>query len=145
MSTHREALAVIGMSLRSLPARYATSLVVVVGIATVVAVLVSVLAMAHGFLESMTRSGRPERAMVLSRNADYESNGGFSRDNAITVLGLPGIKKGADGSPVASADRLVPILLPDFNGTSDAFIVVRGVGAATFALRPEIKLVEGRM
>src|SRR5262249_9409031 len=76
MSTLREALAVTGMSLRSLPARYATSLVVVVGIATVVAVLVSVLAMSRGFLASMTRSGRPERALVLSRNADVESNGG---------------------------------------------------------------------
>ena len=56
-----EVIAVTEMNLRTLPARYATSLVIVVGIATVVAVLVSVLAMSRGFLESMTRSGRAER------------------------------------------------------------------------------------
>ena len=145
MSALRETMAVTGMSLRSLPSRYGTSLVVVVGIATVVAVLVSVLAMSRGFLESMTRSGRPERAIVLGRNAEAEAAGGFPRDNAITVLGLPGIKKGADGSPVASAEYLASVLLPENKDGKDAFLIVRGVGAGVFALRPEMKLVEGRL
>jgi putative ABC transport system permease protein len=145
MSTLSETLAVTGMNLRSLPSRYGTSLVVVVGIATVVAVLVSVLAMSRGFLESMTRSGRPERAIVLGRNANTEASGGFPRDNAVTVLGLPGIKKGADDAPVASAELLASVLLPENKNGKDAFLVVRGVGANAFALRPELKLVEGRM
>ena len=144
MSTFREIVAVTGMNLRSLPARYATSLVIVVGIATVVAVLVSVLAMSRGFIESMTRSGRPERAMVIGRNANTESGGGFSRDNAITILGMPGIKKGVDGVPIASAELLASILIPN-EGSTDSFIVVRGVGPGAFPLRPEVRLVEGRM
>jgi putative ABC transport system permease protein len=145
MSALREMIAVTGMNLRSLPSRYGTSLVVVVGIATVVAVLVSVLAMSRGFLESMTRSGRPERAIVLGRGAEAEAAGGFPRDNAITVLGLPGIKKAADGSPLGSAENLASVLLPENKDGRDAFIVVRGVGAGAFELRPELKLVEGRL
>ena len=145
MSAVRQTIAVTGMSLRSLPARYGTSLVVVVGIATVVAVLVSVLAMSRGFVESMTRSGRPERAIVLGRGAEIEGAGAFPRDNAVTVLGLPGIRKGADGSPVASAEILEPVLLPENKDGRDAFILVRGVGAGAFALRPELHLVEGRL
>src|SRR5262249_18389938 len=135
MSTIRETLAVTGMNLRSLPSRYGTSLVVVVGIATVVAVLVSVLAMSRGFIESMTRSGRPERAIVLGRNAEAEANGSFPRENALTVMGLPGIKKSADDAPVGSAELLVSVLLPENKNGRDAFIVVRGVGAGAFALR----------
>ena len=45
MSALRQAVAVTGMNLRSIPARYTTSLVIVIGIAAVVAVLISVLAM----------------------------------------------------------------------------------------------------
>ena len=145
MSAFKEAIAVTGMNLRAMPARYSTSLVIVVGIATVVAVLISVLAMSQGFLETVSRSGRPERAIVLGRNANSESSGSFPRDSAITILNSPGIKKGADGSPVASAEFLAPVLLPENRGGRDAFIVVRGVGSQAFALRPEIRLVEGRM
>ncbi|MEJ1962084.1 MAG: ABC transporter permease [Gammaproteobacteria bacterium] len=145
MSAFRQTLAVTGMNLRSIPARYGTSLVIVIGIATVVAVLVSVLAMSQGFLESVTRSGRAERAIVLGRGATSESSAGFSRDNAVTILNSPGIRKGADGSPVASAEYLASVLLPADRGGNDAFIIVRGVGQQAFELRPEMKLVEGRV
>ncbi len=144
MSAFKQVVAVTGMNLRSLPARLGSSLVIVVGIAAVVAVLVSVLAMSTGFLESMTRSGRAERAIVLGRNAESESSGGFPRDNAVTILNAPGIKKAADGEPIASAEYLAPILLPEHQGGRDAFIIVRGVGPQAFVLRPEIRLVEGR-
>jgi putative ABC transport system permease protein len=145
MSLFREAVAVTGMNLRSVPQRYRAALVTVIGIAAVVAVLISVLAMARGFLSANTRSGRPERAIVLGRNADSESSGSFPRDSAVTILNAPGIKRDADGHPIASAEYLTTVLLPDYRGGTDAFILVRGVGPQAFALRPEIKLVEGRM
>lgn len=145
MSAFRQMVAVTRMNLRSVPERYATSLVTVIGIAAVVAVLISVLAMSRGFLEAMTRSGRPERAIVLARNADSESSGGFPRDSAVTIVNSPGIRKDPDGRPVASAEYLAMVLLPQNRRGTDAFIVVRGVGPQAFALRPEIKIVAGRV
>jgi putative ABC transport system permease protein len=145
MSALREAVAVTGMNLRSIPARYSTSLVIVMGIAAVVAVLISVLAMAKGFIESATRAGRAERAIVVGRGANSEASGGFSRDNATTILNAPGIRKGSDGRPVASAEHLAFILAPDKRTGRDSFVMVRGVGPQAFALRPEMKLIEGRM
>jgi putative ABC transport system permease protein len=145
MSALRETIAVTEMNLRSLPKRFGTSLVIVIGIAAVVAVLISVLAMAKGFIESATRSGRAERAIVIGRGANSESSGGFSRDNATTILNAPGIRKAADGSPVASAEHLAFALLPDKRTGRDAFVMIRGVGPQAFSLRPEIQLIEGRM
>ena len=145
MSLIREAAAVTAMNLRSIPARYGTSLVIVVGIAAVVAVLVSVLAMAKGFIETATRSGRSERAIVLGRGANSESSGGFSRDNATTILNAPGIRRSKEGKPIASAENLAAVLVPNAVTGRDAFIIVRGIGPEALALRPEIKLVEGRM
>ena len=145
MSALREVVAVTGMNLRSIPGRFSTSIVIVVGIAAVVAVGISVLAMAKGFIGTATRSGRAERAIVLGRGAESESSGGFSRDNATTILNAPGIRRGADGSPVGSAEHLAFVLVPDSRTGRDSFVMVRGVGPQAFALRPEIKLVEGRM
>jgi putative ABC transport system permease protein len=145
VSAFKEAVAVTEMNLRSIPARFGTSLVIVVGIAAVVAVLISVMAMAKGFIETATRSGRAERAIVIGRGATSESSGGFSRDNATTILNAPGILKAKDGNPVGSAEHLAYVLLPDERTGRDAFVMVRGVGPQAFSLRPEIKLVEGRM
>src|SRR5215472_15482994 len=145
MSIFREAMAVTAMNLRSVPQRYRACLVTVIGIAAVVAVLISVLAMSRGFLDAMTRSGRSERAIVLGRGANSESSGSFPRDSAVTILNAPGIKRDAEGHPIASAEYLATVLLPDYHGRTDAFILVRGIGPQAFTLRPEIKLVEGRM
>jgi len=82
---------------------------------------------------------------VLGRNANSESSGSFPRDSAVTILNSPGIRKAADGSPIASAENLATVLLPENKGGRDAFIVVRGVGPQAFTLRPEMKLLEGRL
>src|SRR5688572_1433401 len=145
MSALREAAAVTAMNLRSLPSRYGTSLVIVVGIAAVVAVLISVMAMARGFIDSAKRSGREDRAIVLGRGAESESSSGYSRDTVTTILNAPGIRKTSDGAPVASAEHLAFLMVPDRRTGRDTFVSVRGVGPQAFALRPEMKLVEGRM
>ena len=53
------------INLRNVPQRMGTSLVVVIGIAGVVAVLVSVLAMAEGFRHTLASTGRPNRVIML--------------------------------------------------------------------------------
>jgi len=58
------------INLRSLPHRLGTSLVIVVGIAGVVGVLVSVLAMAEGFQHTLASTGRPGRVIMLRAGSD---------------------------------------------------------------------------
>ena len=70
------------MNLRSLPQRVGTSLVIVIGIAGVVAVLVSVLAMSTGMIETMENSGRDDRAIVLRNGSAAESGSALPRDAA---------------------------------------------------------------
>src|ERR1700709_979764 len=61
----KQLTAVIGMSLQTLPQRVGASSVIVIGIAGVVAVLVSVLAMGAGFRHTLADSGRADRAIIL--------------------------------------------------------------------------------
>lgn len=145
MSFAAEAAAVTAMNLRSLPRRLGTSAVVVIGIAAVVAVLVSVLAMATGFKAAAAKSGRPDRAIVLSNGAAAESGSGVSRGAATTIMDVPSVRRTAEGKPIASADVLAFFPLPDRRTGRDTMATVRGVGAEVFALRPELRLVAGRM
>src|SRR3546814_19701842 len=60
----KQTIAITAMNLRAIPQRLGTSSVIVVGIARVVAVPVSVLAMATGFPKTVANSGRADRALV---------------------------------------------------------------------------------
>ena len=69
------------MNLRNLPSRLGSSSVIVVGIAGVVAVLVSILAMAIGFRAALESTAVPDRAIVLRGGAGGELSGGMDRES----------------------------------------------------------------
>ncbi|HVJ52619.1 MAG TPA: ABC transporter permease [Aliidongia sp.] len=133
------------MNLRSIPQRLGTSSVIVVGIAGVVAVLVSVLAMANGFEETLAGAGRPDRAIVLRGGSQAELNSTLTRDQVLTILDAPGIKKNAAGRPIASAEAVTIVEMPLKSSGTGANLTLRGVGPEGAELRPEIKIAQGRM
>lgn len=141
----KQIFAVTGMSLRGLPSRAGTSSVIVIGIAGVVAVMVSVLAMAVGFQQTANGNGRADRAIVLRGGSNAELSSAITRDNAQTILDAAGVLRDADDKPVGSAEAVVIVNLPTAADGSDANVTLRGVGGNGFKLRPELKLVEGRM
>ena len=57
--------AVTAVALETIPRRLGTSMVIVIGTATTVAVLNSALALATGFTRAAARTGSPYRAIVL--------------------------------------------------------------------------------
>ena len=145
MSALRQIAAVTGIGLRAIPQRLGPSLVVVVGMACVVAVTVSILSMSTGFMRTVHNSGRPDRVIVLSRNSQFEASSTISRDDATAIADAPGVKRAADGKPVVSADALSFTLVTKKSNGLDFYVGIRGVGPQGFALRPEIRLINGRM
>ena len=144
MSTLSQVVAVTTMNLRNVPQRFGTSSVIVLGVAGVVAVLISVLAMSTGFRETIAGGARPDRVMVLSEGATAEIGSTVSRDVVQTIAGAPGIARSPDGQPVLSAEAVATVEAPRRQGGL-AHLTLRGVGPQILALRPEVTLVEGRM
>jgi putative ABC transport system permease protein len=140
-----QTLAVSELNLRSLPHRIGSSLVVVIGIAGVVAVFISILSLAIGFESTITNTGRPDRAIVMTRGSDSEGVSTLSRDDVRAIMDTPGIKVGPGGKPDASAEAVVLTAVSKKSNKADAFVTVRGVGSAAFATRTEFKLTAGRM
>ncbi len=132
-------------SLRHIPQRLGSSLVIVIGIAGVVAVLIPVLAMYVGFRATIKGDGRADRALVLSRDATTEYESGLSRDAVGVVLNAAGVRHDARGRPLISAEVVLAAPVARRRDHSDVDITLRGVGPQYFAIRPELKLVAGRM
>ncbi len=132
------------MNLRTLPQRAGTSLVVVVGIAGVVGVLVSVLAMSEGFRHTLASTGRPDRVILLRAGSDAELSSGVARDVATLLGTVPGIARNGDGGPLASPELVVMVDLPRHGDVEPSNVPFRGVGPSAFAVRDEVAIVEGR-
>jgi putative ABC transport system permease protein len=141
----RQALAITGISIRSIPERWAPSLVIVVGLAGVVAVFTALLAMATGFESTLKATGRTDAALILRGGSDAELNSAFDRASTDLIKEEPGIAGGADGKPLASAELMVIAeLVRKDDVKNGANITLRGVEPAAFALRPQLKIVAGR-
>ena len=132
------------VNLRTIPSRLGTSLVVVVGIAGVVGVLVSVLAMSEGFRHTLASTGRPARVIMLRAGSDSELSSGVARDQATLLTSLPGIARDGAGRPLASAELNVMVDLPKKGQRDPNNVPFRGVQPAAFAIREELTIVEGR-
>ena len=137
-------MAVTGVNLRSIRERAGSSAVAIIGIAGVVVVFVSVLSIAEGFRAAMTKAGDPERILVMRTGSDTEMTSGFSGEDARLIMDTAGILKSPNG-PVASAELFVVVSHPLAATGTDANVPLRGVSPRVLEVRPEVKIVEGRM
>src|ERR1700738_1652173 len=99
--------AITGINIKSIPERWASSLVIVIGLAGVVAVFTALLAMATGFESTLKATGRQAVAVILLGGSDTELNSGLPRDATDLVKQAPGVRVGTDGRPLASAEMMV--------------------------------------
>ena len=141
----RQTWQVTRVGLATVTQRLGSSSVVVVGIAGVVGVLVAMLAMGEGFSETLRATGNERTAIVLRGGSQAELNSVLDRDSANVVMQGPGVKKSAEGRPIASGELVVVANLPrKGDPTSDANVPIRGVSDDVWSLRDQVKIVEGR-
>jgi putative ABC transport system permease protein len=141
----KQLTAVIGMSLQTLPQRLGASSVIVIGIAGVVAVLVSVLAMGAGFRHTLADSGRADRVIILRGGSDAELNSNLTRSDVDTISNAPGLAKDAAGKALLSSELVTVVNVPKLDTGTDANVTLRGVGLKLTEVRPELKMISGRM
>jgi putative ABC transport system permease protein len=147
MNLLRQAASITAMNLQALPHRLGASLVIVAGMAAVVAVAISILSVSAGFIDLLRHSGQSDR-VIVGVNA-VASGGGFSspvgRSDALTLMDGPGLRRDTDGKSIASPEVAFPVLIQRRADGIDTFVPLWGVSAAVEKLRPELHLIEGRM
>jgi len=145
MNELRQIAVVLALNLRNLHTRFWPSLVIVVGMACVVGVLLSMLSLTTGLVHSYMASGNPQQAIVLSQNSQFEFGSGISRASIEPIFDAPGISKDPTGAAMAAAEILssIPVTIKKSGFASN--VLLRGFGPKSLEMRPEFKLVSGRM
>ena len=144
MNLLRQIASVTGLNLKNLPSRMGASLVVVAGMGAAIGVLVSILSMAAGFAELQRRTGDPGRAIILSQTADTEGMSAIARGALGDIVAAPGIARNSDGASLADPEY-VNIFLVNRRTEGNTLLTLRGVGREALAVRPELKIIAGRL
>ena len=136
--------AVTGVTIRSIPQRLGSSIVAIIGISGVIIVFTAVLSIAEGFRAAMRGTGDPQTVIVLRAGSDTEMTSGMSGETARLITEVPGIELGSDGVH-ASRELFVIIAVPLKRSGTDANVPLRGLTPAALTVRPQLRIVEGRM
>jgi ABC-type lipoprotein release transport system permease subunit len=135
----------LAYNVRNLMARKTTTLLTALGIALAVAVLLSVLALVNGLAESFQTSGHPLNLLLLRKGATAELTSVVSREAFQDLRAQAGIARGASGEPLASLELVSGISLGEGGGRTAMSFTIRGLLPVGLELRPEARIVEGRM
>jgi ABC-type lipoprotein release transport system permease subunit len=130
---------------RNLVARRLTTALTAGGMALVVYVFATVLMLSAGLEKTLVATGQDDNVVVIRRSAQTEVQSGIARLQAGIVESLPEIALSSDGRPMVSKEPVVLINLPKRATGKPANVVIRGVTPIGLELRPQVKLVEGRM
>lgn len=138
----------LSYSMRNLWKRRLTTILTVSGMALVVFVFAAVLMMAAGLQKTLVETGSEDNVVVVRKGSTSEVMSGIERGQSSIVEMLPQVAIGGDGRRLVAKEVVVLIALPK-RGTgktsSHSNVVVRGVQEASLPLRPQVKLVAGRM
>jgi ABC-type antimicrobial peptide transport system permease subunit len=130
---------------RNLWVRKVTTLLTAGGMALVVFVFAAVLMLSEGLKKTLVATGSPENVVIIRRSAETEVQSSVYRDQASLVASIPEIAYGPGGARMVSKEVLVLMVLPKRGTGSPSNVTIRGLSDAGPALRPQVRLVEGRM
>ena len=140
----RNVLALVAVNLRSVPQRWGSSLVIVVGLAGVVAVLTALQSMSAGMVATLKSTGAPDRAIVIRDGSLNELASFITRDEFIVIEQNPALARNAEDQPLASGELIVITEQQLRARDSASNVSMRGVTPIGFDIRPEVSIVEGR-
>jgi putative ABC transport system permease protein len=83
--------------------------------------------------------------VVLRKGADAELSSGIDEPNIALLMAAPGVKKNAQGEPIAVAE-MVAVITAEKTGTKGGLsnVALRGVPDRVMEFRPEAKVIAGR-
>jgi putative ABC transport system permease protein len=130
-------------NVESVRARWASTIVAVLGIAGTVGVFVAMLAMGRGFQATLATSGTPENVIIRRAGATSEM------DSIVPLSQLRPIEDAAEVArngavPLVSAEVVVVGALPLKATGTDANVQIRGVSSRALEVRPHVRVSRGR-
>ena len=132
-------------SFRNLWTRRLTTILTASGMAPVGFVFAAILMLAEGLRKTLVETGSKDNVVVIRRSSGSEVQSGIDRQQASIVETRPEVAIGEDGQPLLAKEIVVLISLAKRGTDKESNVTIRGIGASSLVLRPQVKLIEGRM
>ena len=131
---------------RNLWVRKLTTALTAGGMALVVFVFAAVLMLDAGLKTTLVSTGSLDNVVVIRQGSQTEVQSGILRDQAALIETAPEVARGPDGRALVSKEVVVLNSLPKIDQpTKRSNVVVRGVPEMGVVLRPQARIVQGRM
>src|SRR5512136_1854769 len=125
-------------SFRNLWTRRLTTALTASGMALVVFVFAATLMLAEGLRKTLVDTGSYDNVVVIRKGAGSEVQSGIDRTQASIVESQPEVATGDAGRKLLAKEIVVLINLQKRVGNKPANVVIRGIGQASLALRPQV-------
>ena len=135
----------LSYNLRNLWTRRLTMSLTVGGIALVVFVFAAVLMLAEGVKQTLVSTGSDDNVIIVRKSAQSELVSAIGRESVSNISTFPEVATGSDGKPMATADVVTIVNLSKKGTQGMSNVPVRGVSSGSIAMRPQVKIAEGRM
>lgn len=132
-------------SIRNLWTRRLTTVLTTSGMALVVFVFAAVLMLAEGLQKTLVETGSYDNVVIIRKAAESEVQSGVERLQASIIETQPEIATGSDGKKLVAKELVVLIALPKRRTGNPSNVVIRGIEEQSLTLRPQVKLIKGRM
>ena len=145
MSVAKQFGALLHMNLAGLPQRLGLVFTIVVGVTCAVGVLVSMLAMGAGARREAMGNVRSDHVILMSLDAQVPFQSSISTDTVALLRTLPGIRRNAQGEPIAVAESLLTVPTLTKTDRRQLPLPIDGVTSGLTDYSPELHLTSGRM
>ena len=135
----------IRYSFKNIFTKKLTSLLTVFGFGLVVFVFSAVLMLSNGLEQTLIDTGADDNVVIIRKGSQTEVQSIIYRDMANDIKSDPSIALDKDGKQFITAEILVLINQPKRENDKPSNIAVRGVSEMSKTLRPEFKIISGRM
>jgi putative ABC transport system permease protein len=135
----------LSYSYRNLWTRRLTTILTASGMALVVFVFAAVLMLAAGLRKTLVQTGSYDNVIAIRKASQSEVQSGVDRRQASIIETQPEVAIAQNGRPFLAKELVVLIELPKRGTGQPSNVVIRGIGEFSFALRPQVRLAEGRM
>ncbi len=135
----------VSYSFRNLWTRRLTTVLTASGMALVVFVFAAILMLSEGLRKTLVETGSYDNVIVIRKGSNSEVMSWVTRDQASIIETQPEAAIGEDGQAILAKEMVVLITLTKRDTNAPSNVVIRGIGPSSLGLRPQVKLVQGRM
>lgn len=131
-------------TIKNFTSRKLTTFITIFGVALVVFVFAAVLMMAYGIQKTLIATGLPDNVLITRKAANGEISSLVDGETQDVIRTLSHIAVNKEGKQIISKEPVVIINLKKTSGGLSN-VTVRGVSETILELRPQVKIIEGRM